>query len=37
MKKEETMNENEKIYILKKVINWEMWRGCRGTRVHVKI
>jgi len=31
------MNENEKINILKKVVNCEVWRGCRGGGVHVKI
>jgi len=31
------MNENEKINILKKVVNWEVWRGCRGGGLHVKI
>jgi len=30
------MNENEKINIIKKVVNWEVWHGCRGG-VHVKI
>jgi len=27
----------KKINILKKVVNWEVWRGCRGGGVHVKI
>ena len=31
------MNENEKRNILKKVVNWEVWHGCRGGAVHVKI
>ena len=35
--KNEKMNENEKINILKKVVNWEVWHGCRGEGVHIKI
>ena len=27
----------KKINILKKVVNWEVWRGCRGGGVYVKI
>ena len=26
----------KKINMLKKVVNWEVWRGCRGGGVHIK-
>ena len=26
----------KKINMLKKVVYWEVWRGCRGGGVHVK-
>jgi len=30
------MKKMKKINMLKKVVNWEVWRGCRGGGVHVK-